>query len=234
MGETATGERDRDLARLAENGIFLDKTVRLFGKAIFERPVRLMDFVSLFDSQIGAYSYVSSGTEVHHTTIGRYASIGDKSTIGPSEHPTDWLSTSPMPYQDVFNLGQSPDLTAQPRRRVEIGNDVWLGARCGVMSGVRIGNGAIVGFGAVVTKDVPPYAVVGGTPARVIKYRFPEKTIERLLSFAWWQFDLPAARRTGISIAWQDPERALDQLAEAEQAGRLPRVSSRAAMVQAG
>jgi len=114
---------------------------------------------------------------------------------------------------------------------VEIGHDVWVGSRSCIMGGVRVQHGSIVAFGAIVTKDVPPYAVVAGSPARVIKYRFHEKLIERLLAFKWWQFDLPEAIKAGLSISWKEPERALDQLEEARLAYKLPLIGSRAIAV---
>jgi hypothetical protein len=114
---------------------------------------------------------------------------------------------------------------------IEFGHDVWVGSKSCVMGGVRVQHGAIIAFGAVVTKDVPPYAVVGGSPARVLKYRFSEKLIERLLAFRWWQFDLPAAMKTGLSVSWHDPERALDELEAARLAYKLPQIGNRAIAV---
>jgi len=98
-----------------------------------------------------------------------------------SEHPTDIVSTSPKIYrniksQDIRDVYSSPI----------IGNDVWIGANAIILQGVTIGDGAIVAAGAVVTKDVPPYAIVGGVPAKVIKYRFPDSTIVKLLEIKWW------------------------------------------------
>jgi hypothetical protein len=231
MNTTAT---DRDLSKLAGAGIFCENSVRLVGKSTFERPVRLMEHVRLIDCQMGAYSYVAPGTQLVSTTVGRYCSIADGCLVGPAQHPTDWLSSSPLPYQDIFNLGSPLDLPMTPSQHIEIGNDVWIGARVSIMGGVRIGHGAIIALGSVVTKDVPPYAIVGGVPARLIKYRLPETTIARLLVFQWWRFDLLAARQAGIGLSWQDPERALDELEAAEKAGRLPALPGRAVAVNGG
>lgn len=74
-------------------------------------------------------------------------------------------------------------------KEIYIGNDVWIGQRAMVMGGVRIGNGAVVGAGAVVTKDVPPYTIVGGVPAKIIRYRFSDKVVKKLQSSKWWDYD---------------------------------------------
>ena len=228
-GDSAT---ERDLSRLSAAGIYCHPTMKMRGRSIFERPVRFHEHVILENCEIGAYSYVAPGTSMASTNLGRYCSVGDNCIFVPVEHPTDWLSTSPLPYQELFEGVPRGDEQAPTVARAVIGNDVWCGARCAVMGGVNIGDGAIVALGSVVTKDVPAYAIVGGTPARVIKYRFDENTIERLRAFRWWRFDLPAARQNGITFSWRDPLRALDALAEAEAKGRLPLLPNRAVAVQ--
>jgi acetyltransferase-like isoleucine patch superfamily enzyme len=195
--------------------------------------VRVFDRSRLTDCQLGAYSYVSFDTRMQAVTAGRYCSIADNCNIGPAQHPMHSLTSSPIPYHDIFRLGEPLDLPRATDERIEIGHDVWVGAKAAVMGGVRIGHGSVVALGAVVTKDVPPYAVVAGVPAGVIKYRFPEATIARLLDFKWWRYDLLAVRRLGITISWQDPERALDELQAAELAGRVQEMSFRATTVTA-
>lgn len=113
-------------------------------------------------------------------------------------HPTTWLSTSPTIYEpakDIWGKTFSKPLPTQPPYELadfntHIGHDVWIGNGVKVMKGLTIGNGSIVAAGAVVTKDVPPYAIVGGVPAKVIKYRFEQDIINRLLSSEWWKYDL--------------------------------------------
>jgi acetyltransferase-like isoleucine patch superfamily enzyme len=170
-------------------------------------------------TRIGAFTYFYSGLAVQCASIGRYCSIAGGVRIGDYEHPTNWLSTSPFQY-NAERFAFSPvadDCTIVPEDEQLhefrsdgpwIGNDVWIGARATVLRGVRIGDGAVVAAAAVVTKDVPPYAIVGGVPARVIRYRFPQPIIDRLLAVAWWRFT--PNQLSGISF--DDIESALDDL----------------------
>ena len=126
------------------------------------------------------------------TVVGKYCSIGKNVWLGAGQHPTTYLSTHPLQYLD-YPYG--PNLKPECRRPIifdqpcVIGDDVWIGLNAVIMDGVKVGSGAIVATGAVVTKDVPPFAIVGGVPAKVIKYRFSPETIEALLELRWW--DLP-------------------------------------------
>jgi virginiamycin A acetyltransferase len=136
--------------------------------------------------RIGAFSYVNCGALVLSGTIGRFCSIGPYSIVGAPEHPTDYLSTSPRlygPYNLFEQASQWDDYAAPP----EIGSDVWIGAFAFVRQGLRIGHGAIVAAGAVVTRDVAAYEIVGGVPARHIRYRFDPRTVESLLESRWWE-----------------------------------------------
>jgi acetyltransferase-like isoleucine patch superfamily enzyme len=133
--------------------------------------------------RIGKYSYVNSGMLWGNISIGRYCSIGYNVIIAPPDHPASYFST----YDDFY---KDKDYCRRilPLKRTVIGNDVFVGANVVIRRGVRVGDGAIVGAGAVVVKDVPAYSVVGGVPARVIKYRFDVETIRKLLQLEWWTF----------------------------------------------
>jgi acetyltransferase-like isoleucine patch superfamily enzyme len=145
--------------------------------------------------EIGEFSYgrpkVRFPESGRKLTIGRYCSIADKVEILlGGNHRTDWGTTFPFSaFREFWPQAPATEDYHTSRGDVVIGHDVWLGSGAMIMSGVTIGHGAVVAAHAVVTKDVPPYAIVGGNPAKVIRYRFDEATIAALLEARWW--DLP-------------------------------------------
>lgn len=143
------------------------------------------------DSSIGDYSYIGKNSNIKNTTIGKFCSIGPNFTCGVGIHPTDYISSSPVFYstkkQCGFTFSEKEKFIEH--KGVTIGNDVFIGVNATVLSGVKIGDGVIVAAGAVVVKDVPPYAIVGGVPAKIIKYRFDSETINLLQKLQWWNFD---------------------------------------------
>lgn len=155
--------------------------------------------------QIGEYSYVNYGTIISSGAIGRFTSIGPNCMIGLPEHPIDFLSTSPLTYgsNNVLGLRCCWDDYQRPP---SIGNDVWVGGMCFISQGVEIGDGAVIAAGAVVTKNVSPYEIVGGVPARHIRFRFDEALVKKLLAAPWWEVpveELEAAHGLFGSPAWR-------------------------------
>ena len=154
--------------------------------AEFGHHVRIMHDVQVRRNvKIGDYSYIEPYTSVISANIGKFCSIGKCCQIGPWEHPTNYISTSPEILRKILRC---PKLYSDLPERTEIGNDVWIGSNSIIMGGVKVGNGAIIGAGAVVTKDVPDYAIVVGVPAKVIKYRFEEEIRIRLNKLCWWDW----------------------------------------------
>jgi len=137
---------------------------------------------SVKNSTVHKTSYIGSGSQ-----IGAFCSIASDVVIGGGHHPTEWVGTSQVFYEGGGQFkGRFAKLKRPPVKKTRILNDVWIGQRALIAQGVTIGNGAVIGMGSVVTKDVPDYAIVGGVPAKLIRYRFDENTIEELLNSAWW------------------------------------------------
>jgi acetyltransferase-like isoleucine patch superfamily enzyme len=145
--------------------------------------------------EVGKYTYGATGIKLDHylgseskVTIGSYCSIAkDVRIITGGNHPPDWVAL--FPFRIALGLpGALTDGTPATKGPVNIENDVWIGTDVIILSGVTIGSGAIILAGAVVTKDVPPYSMAGGIPAKIVKKRFTEDQIEQLLKIKWWQW----------------------------------------------
>ena len=155
----------------------------------------------IYGSAVGRYSYIGRNSLVQDAEIGQFCSISEGCNLGLPSHPVDFVSTSPVFLNGSNILRKNfAKIPYEDCQKTVIGNDVWIGAHAQVKGGVTIGNGAIIAAGAVVTHDVPPYAVVGGIPAKVIKYRFDEKTIVALQETAWWNFSEERLRALGATV----------------------------------
>ena len=159
--------------------------------SVFEGFNRIGDRTS-FSGRMGRCSYIGAGSAIS-ANIGRYCSIAaDVATIS-GKHPTkDWVTTHPAFFSTLKQCGKTyvqTELFAEATEQTQIGNDVWIGYGARILGGIQIGDGAIVAAGAVVTQDVPDYAIVGGVPAKIIRYRFEKEQIEALRLFKWWEKD---------------------------------------------
>lgn len=159
----------------------------VLGGAIFKDHSRVALGASVQDSVIGEYTAIGRYTKVTKSEIGKFCAISWDCTINAISHSYENLTVSAFPY--VPYVGGFVEQRNQTYRRVVIGNDVWIGANSVIMPGVTIGDGAVVGAGAVVTKDVPAYAIVVGVPAKIVKYRFSEDVVRTLLELKWWNLD---------------------------------------------
>lgn len=150
-------------------------------------------------SEMGMYSYLGEHCRLSHTQVGKFCSIGSFVRLAVGRHPTrEWVSTSPVFFSKAKQNGTT--FVSKPRfdekiytegnKYLIIGNDVWIGDNVTILPGITIGDGAILAAGAVVTKNVEPYSIVGGNPARHIRYRFDEQERQFLLSLQWWNMNI--------------------------------------------
>jgi virginiamycin A acetyltransferase len=139
------------------------------------------------NSTVGSYSYVGFNSLISRSAIGRYSSIASNVNIGHGEHPLDLISTNAIFMKESYNLFT--------RDECVIEHDVWIGVGSIIKRGVRVGIGSVVGANSFVNKDVPPYAIVVGSPARILKFRFDEDKIARILASKWWEQDVEEARK---------------------------------------
>jgi chloramphenicol O-acetyltransferase type B len=177
--------------------VIIDDGVCIDFKAVIKPNVHLLSNCIINNANIDSYSYVGKNSMVQNASIGKFCSISNDVFIGLGSHPTDYFSTSPIFYKkkNIIEIDLiSQDYPFQEYENIKIGNDVWIGAKAIVLDGITIGHGAVVAANAVVTKDVPPYAIVGGVPAKILKYRFNDEKIKILLKSNWWDDDLIVIR----------------------------------------
>jgi acetyltransferase-like isoleucine patch superfamily enzyme len=207
------------------------------GPIAIEAPASLHRGVYGIDF-IGAFSYLGGGnTEMRHISmIGRFCSIAHNIQCGHIEHPTDFISAHPL-FQGNAAWRAAKDFAArnqdgvtkssqllsdrvlQQFPKIVIGNDVWIGEGAFIRQGVEIGDGAIIAARAVVTKDVPPYAIVAGTPARILRYRFEQAIIAELMEMQWWRYGLSALEGADFT----DMDYALWRISDNIASGRAER-----------
>lgn len=190
--------------KLKEKGVstLLTSGSSLPDEAIFETPCSIKWMSIQHSIHLGAFSYGVSGF-YFGCRIGRYCSFGEQVQIGRHSHPMHWFSTSPffyLPFDNVLDQPLPKGIDLVPHQEFKrdtppvtakltmIENDVWIGHGAFILPGVKIGTGSVIAAMSVVTKDIPPYSVVAGSPAKVIKYRFNESQINDLLETEWWEF----------------------------------------------
>ena len=194
-----------------------------------ERSLQLQPHVTITQSKhlvnMGCFSYTFSSLD-RHIKIGRYCSISWNVRVMGPQHPTSFLTTSEMLYKRGTHNQSIKDMNPAWRHHPfdetgggppVVGNDVWIGQDVLIGPKARLGDGCVVAAGSIVTKDVPPYAIVGGTPARVIRYRFDPALVADLLASRWWEYALPLLAHLPLA----DPRAFVDALAHEREMGRV-------------
>ncbi|WP_182374926.1 CatB-related O-acetyltransferase [Pseudomonas putida] len=198
-------------------------------KVIYEQPcITNLATVIVGNCELGAYTYVGDGGLIGSCKIGRFCSIAPGVKIALGEHPVTNVSTHPLFFASK-NGFEVPDGIGTPRNLTEkkysiavIGNDVWIGANAVICRGVTIGDGAVVAAGAVVTKDVEPYSIVGGLPAKHLKYRFDSEVIEKLQKSEWWNYKV----ENFVGLPSHDPSAFVDKLLEVGEKAQYEKMSN--------
>ena len=194
----------------ADFRVLADRGLKLFGLANTSvlAPDSVIEWPTVVNAtvtrgaflEVGAFCNLSGGI-LNNIRLGRYCSVANGVVTGSHEHPTDWLTTSRTAYVpeihqwDRLLRGERVDEIQRKKRSftnscplTTVGHDVWIGEGAFIKAGVNIGHGAIVGARATVVKDVPPYAIVVGSPAQVLRYRFSQDIVTRLLALSWWDY----------------------------------------------
>lgn len=167
---------------------YYNRSTKIEGNSVIHKGAKIGN------SEIGHCTYIGPNASLINCKIGRFCSIAENVKVISATHPSNtYISTSPCFFSTLKQCGISFIKNSTFKEILDvngydaiIGNDVWIGADVKIIGGKRIGDGAIIALGAVVTKDVPPYAIVAGVPAKIIRYRFKDDEIKRLLEIKWW------------------------------------------------
>jgi len=159
----------------------------------FGRYCEIGTGATLLNSQFDDYAYCGRLCDIANTSVGKFSNIASMVRLGPTDHPYSHAAQHHFLYRSSYYWDDVSDdaafFAARAARRTRLGADCWIGHGAIIKPDVEVGIGAIVASGAVVTKDVAPFAIVAGVPARVVRLRFAPKVIERLLALAWWDWD---------------------------------------------
>ena len=157
------------------------------------------------------YSYIGTNCYIRNTKIGRYCSLGNNIKVILGRHPTNFISTHDFCFKDLGTFIADKKVINSDYS-VIIENDVWIGDNVLILPGVTIHTGAIIGAGALVNSDIPAYAIVGGVPAKLIRYRFSDDIVKKLLDSKWWDYSVEELNK--YSIFFNNPEKFLKNMIE--------------------
>lgn len=176
------------------------KILSIRKKSKISYHAKIYPFSIITNSIIDSFSYVSYFCRINNTTIGKFCSIAQNVKMGLGKHPSDYISTSPIFYSPQNPLYRKISDTQKfdDFAPIILGNDVWIGTNVTILDGVTIGDGAIIGANSVVTKDIAPFSIVGGVPAKEIKKRFDPEIIEKLIELKWWNYSIETLKKDYI------------------------------------
>ncbi len=191
---------------------YIDYSASVSLDSSLSKGVKILKNVNLGNCKVEKFTYVGINSNFSNTSIGSFCSIGPEVICGLGTHPTNFASTYPGFYSQKASgsvwFGHNHDFEEQSKTIIE--SDVWIGARAIIIGGVKINTGAIIAAGAIVTKDVPSYAIVAGVPAKIIKYRFSPDVIKALLDSKWWELEDDLLKKVAIHI--DSPELFLEKI----------------------
>ncbi len=191
----------------------------VYGGCHFEGKNKISPGAHVTHSSLGYASYIGKNSVFSHALIGRFCSIGDDVKLMRAKHPVDGFASTHPAFYSIANVSsfvqtnKYSDIEEDEEGiSLRVGNDVWIGSNVLIKAGVTIGDGAVIAMGAVVTKDIPAYAIVGGIPGQIIKYRFSESVREKLLQEKWWERDIDWIKDN--AAAFESVDMLLDALSD--------------------
>lgn len=193
--------------------VFWERTTSVCNQSFLESNINISSNCRIFESSIGRGSYIGTGSTIIKARVGRFCSIGSNVEFLLNNHPTSsFVSTHPAFHRSSNFMLKRLNLDFVTKdlypmfhlldsgNQCEVGSDVWLGNGVKIMPKVKIGNGAIIGANSLVTKNIPPYAIAFGSPAKVYKFRFSAKVIKALNKQSWWDMDISELRNVSESF----------------------------------